>query len=76
VDCFRCEGKTRPVEKTHAVTLDDSVIIVKRVPALACGQCGEVYFSDEVMQNVETIIDKLESLIKEVAIVEYTAHVA
>jgi len=69
-------GKTQPVEKTHAVTLDNSVIIVKRVPSWVCGQCGEVYFTDDVMQNVEMIIDKLESLIKEVAIVEYTAHAA
>jgi len=69
-------GKTQPVEKTHTVTLDNSVIIVKRVPSWVCRQCGEVYFTDDVMQNVETIIDKLESLIKEVAIVEYTAHAA
>jgi len=76
VDCFRCKGNTEPKLRTHAVTLDECVIIVKNVPALICRQCGEVYFSDDVMQNLELIIDRLEGLIKEVAIVEYTNSAA
>jgi len=71
VDCFRCKGSAEPKIKTHAVTLDKCVIIVKNVPALVCKQCGEAYFTDEVMQNLENTIDKLEVLIKEVAIVDY-----
>ena len=71
IDCFRCKGNVEPKFKTHAVTLDKCVIIVKTVPSFVCKQCGEVYFSDVVMQNLEIIIDRLENLIKEVAIVEY-----
>ncbi|MCL2572940.1 MAG: YgiT-type zinc finger protein [Defluviitaleaceae bacterium] len=52
------------------------MIIVKNVPALVCRQCGEVYFIDEVMENLENIADKLESIIKEVAIVDYSDNVA
>jgi len=52
------------------------VIIVKNVPAFVCKQCGEAYFSDDVMQNLEAIIDKLEKLVKEVAIVDYADNAA
>ena len=76
MDCFRCKGSTEAKLKTHAVTLDKCVIIVKNVPAFICKQCGEVYFSDDVMINLELIIDKLEGLIEEVAIVEYTSDAA
>jgi len=72
MDCFRCLGSAEPKLKTHAVTLEKCVIIVKSVPALICKQCGEVYFSDDTMKNLELIIDRLEYLIKEVAIVEYS----
>ena len=75
-DCFRCKGNTIPKTKTHVVTLDSCVIIVKNVPSFVCKQCGEVYFSDDVMQNMEVIINRLERLIKEVAIVEYADNVA
>jgi YgiT-type zinc finger domain-containing protein len=74
--CFRCKGDTEEKYKTHAVTLDKCVIIIKNVPALVCSQCGEVYFTDTVMQRLEGIIDKLENIIREVAIVDYSDNVA
>ena len=74
--CFRCRGDTDQRLKTHAVTLDKCVIIVKNVPALVCKQCGEVYFTDDVMQKLEAIADRLENIIKEVAIVDYSDNVA
>ena len=69
--CFRCKGSAEPKHKTHAVTLEKCVIIVKSVPSFVCKQCGEAYFADDVMKKLEVIIDRLENLIKEVAIVEY-----
>ena len=74
--CFYCKGDTEPKLKTHAATLEKCVIIIKNVPSLVCKQCGEVYFKDDVMQKLESIIDKLESIIKEVAIVDYADNVA
>ena len=74
--CFYCKGDTESKFKTHAATLDQCVIIVKNVPALVCKQCGEVYFSDDVMKNLEAIIDQLDSIIKEVAIVDYNGNAA
>jgi len=74
--CFYCKGDTEDKVKTHAVTLENAVIIVKNVPAMLCTQCGEAYFSDSVTKKLETITDQLENLIKEVAIVDYADKVA
>ena len=74
--CFSCKGDAKPKLKTHAVTLDECVIIVKNVPSLVCTQCGAVYFTDETTEKLEAIVDQLESLIKEVAIVDYADNVA
>ncbi|MCL2056454.1 MAG: type II toxin-antitoxin system MqsA family antitoxin [Oscillospiraceae bacterium] len=74
--CFYCKGDTRQQAKTHAVTLEKCVIIVKNVPADICAQCGEVYFADDVMQRLEDIVDRLENIIKEVAIVDYADSAA
>ncbi|MDR1157153.1 MAG: type II toxin-antitoxin system MqsA family antitoxin [Oscillospiraceae bacterium] len=69
--CFHCKSDTEQKFKTHAVTLDKCVIIIKNVPTVVCEQCGEAYFTDDVMQSLEAIIDRLECIIKEVAIVDY-----
>ena len=69
--CFRCKGDTEQKQIKHAATLAECVIIVKNVPALVCMQCGEVYFVDDTMRRLESIIDRLECIIKEVAIVDY-----
>ena len=69
--CFRCKGDTEDKYIKHAVTLAECVIIVKNVPAIVCMQCGEVYFIDDTMRRLEGIVDKLENIIKEVAIVDY-----
>ena len=74
--CFHCKGDTELKFKTHAVTLEKCVIIIKNVPAHICKQCGEVYFTDDVMQKLEVIVDRLESIIKEVAIVDYADNAA
>jgi len=74
--CFHCKGDTERKLKTHAVTLDECVIIIKNVPALVCKQCGEVYFTDDVMQKLEVITDRLENIIKEVAVVDYAVNAA
>jgi YgiT-type zinc finger domain-containing protein len=76
MNCFYCKGDTEPKLKTHVVTLEKCVIIIKNVPAQICKQCGEVYFKDDVMQKLEEIADKLKSIIKEVAIVDYADNVA
>ena len=74
--CFYCKGDTEKGFRTHVVTLDKCVIIIKNVPALVCKQCGEVYFADDVVEKLEDIVDRLESIIKEVAIVDYADNVA
>lgn len=74
--CFMCKGDTEPKLKTYVANLDSCVIIIKSVPALVCNQCGEVYYTDEVAEQLEKIVDTMEKLVKEVAIVEYSQAVA
>ena len=75
--CFYCKCKTTvPSVTTHVVTLKDCVIIVKNVPCEECEQCGEKYFSDEVMQQLDRIIDKAQALASEIYVTYYTQRAA
>jgi YgiT-type zinc finger domain-containing protein len=69
--CCMCKGTLRKDKRTYVATLKECVIIVKDIPALVCDQCGEVYYTDDVSDKLEKIVNKLKLLIKEVAIVDY-----
>lgn len=69
--CFMCKGDLEQARKTYVATLENCVIVIKDVPALVCTQCGEAYYTDEVSDRLERIIDKIRDMVQEVAIVEY-----
>ena len=50
--------------------------IIKNVPAMVCEHCNEVYYSDEVFEQIEKIVYKLESVINDIAVIDYTNSAA
>lgn len=77
MSCFTCKGgQLKEEAKTYVAALDNCVIIVKNVPSLVCEQCGEVYYTNDVMKRLEKIVDTMEKIVEDVAIVEYTKMVA
>ena len=75
--CFYCKCKTtKPSVTTHVVTFDNCVIIIKNVPCEECVQCGEKYYSDEVMEKIEDIISHAKQTASEVVVTDYNKKVA
>ena len=69
--CSYCRGKELKESTTYAAVLSDYTIIIKNVPCLECVQCGEKYYADEVMQNIERIVTKAKELNSEFFVAEY-----
>jgi YgiT-type zinc finger domain-containing protein len=66
-----CKGNIASTKHTFIQEFDNCIIIIKNVPALVCSQCGEVYYSDEISEKLEEILDRLQGMVKDVAIFEY-----
>ncbi len=76
MNCFFCKGSTVDSTAKFIVDLGNCVVIVKNVPARICRQCGEESYSDEVVQRLEKIVASVRnSLMSEVAIIEYPLDV-
>ena len=72
--CSYCRGKElKEFTTTYVAALGDYAIIIKNVPCLGCVQCGEKYYTDEVMQNIERIVTKAKELNSEFFVAEYKA---
>jgi YgiT-type zinc finger domain-containing protein len=51
--CLICkQGETRPGNVTVTLHRDETVVIIKAVPADVCENCGEYYLSQEVTSQV------------------------
>lgn len=76
MECFKCKGNLIEKKINYVVNLENTIIIIKGVPAKVCNQCGEQYFDDETTENIEKIVNQLKELETEVTIVNYKEKVA
>lgn len=74
--CFMCKSDLKHKKVNYVVDLEETIIIIKGVPALVCSQCGEQYFDDETSENIEKIVNQLKKLATEITVVNYQEKVA
>lgn len=65
--CMYCKNSTT----THVVNYKNCIIVIKNVPCLECDQCGEKYYTDEVTERLELIVDMAKKLMQEIAVIDY-----
>lgn len=56
---------------THVVNYKNCIIVIKSVPCLECTQCGEKYYTDEVAEHLEDIVNMSKNLMQEIAVIDY-----
>ena len=56
--CPLCGGEKQKGETTFAVDLEFGVLVVRRVPALVCEQCGETWIEDSVAEGLERLANE------------------
>jgi YgiT-type zinc finger domain-containing protein len=54
--CPLCGGEKQEGTTTFAVDLKFGVVVVRGVPALVCGKCGDAWIDDSVAAKLETIV--------------------
>ena len=57
---------------THVVNYSNSVIIIKNVPSEECEQCGEIFYTDEVAEQLEKLVEAAKSLLQEISVIDYS----
>ena len=70
--CFYCKGDMKPSTRTHVVNDNGYLILIKNVPCEECEQCGEMEYSDEVMEQLELIVSNAKKLLQEFSIIDYS----
>ena len=72
--CPLCGGRLVPNQKaTIPFVLENTVAVIKDVPAEVCASCHEFYMTGEVTDRVTELLRQLRSLQTEVSVVSYLA---
>ncbi len=70
--CMFCKNKTYTESTTtHVVNYQNCIIIIRNVPCLECDQCGEKYYTDEVAEKLERLVNSAKQLMQEISVVDY-----
>lgn len=70
--CFLCKGNLEESTTTYMTDYNGCYIIIKNVPCTKCTQCGEVYLNGVIVQKIESIMEKLKSVLTEIAVIDFT----
>ena len=46
--------------------------MIKNVPCEECEQCGEIFYTDEVAEHLETMVNDAKKLLQEISVIDYT----
>lgn len=70
--CMYCKNsELKAATTTHVVNYNNCVIIIKNVPCEECVQCGEKYFSGDIAENLEKIVDEAKKIVQEISVIDY-----
>lgn len=70
--CMFCKCDTvKNSTTTHVVNCNNCIIVIKNVPCEECEQCGEKYYTDEVAEKIERIVDLAKQMMQEIAVLDY-----
>jgi YgiT-type zinc finger domain-containing protein len=72
--CVICKhGETKSGLVTVTLERDESIVVIKKVPAEVCSNCGEYYLNDQI---TEQVLERAEVAVNngaEVEIIRYAA---
>ena len=56
--CPLCGGNKTDGRTTFTADLGSGVVVVRRVQATICSQCGEEWIDDETARRLESVVDE------------------
>lgn len=60
--CHFCKGSLEKSTTEYMEKMDNFIVVIENIPCEKCAQCGEAYFTDEVAEKIEQILDSIQKI--------------
>lgn len=67
--CIHCQGKMERGAAPFHVDRNDYHLVLDRIAAWICVQCGEVYFGEAEVNSIQSIIQTVDAQVEKLAVV-------
>lgn len=75
--CFFCKGDMQADKTLYVSELENGcILVIKNVPCMKCEQCGETWISGKTTQQLEDIVETMETSFTEIAVIDFSHQVA
>jgi len=58
--CTFCAGGLKQSETEYIEKAENHIVLIKDVPCEKCSQCGETYFSHNIVMMIEDILNRIQ----------------
>ncbi len=69
--CYSCGADTKKGTTTSVTDLGDCLVIVRNVPCYKCTECNEIFYTGDIVDALEKIIDSAKKLMQEISIIDF-----
>lgn len=72
--CMKCGRETYESRNAEAIELENGcLLVIRNIPCYKCKECDEVFYTGDVVEQIEQIIAMAKTLTQELMVVDYTA---
>jgi YgiT-type zinc finger domain-containing protein len=77
--CVFCSGNLKQGNTDYIEKNENHIILIRDVPCEECEQCGEPFFSNNIVKEIERILNKIQYNISSeisLTVIDYSKNVA
>lgn len=70
--CFKCSVMMEKGTTTSVTDLGNCLVIIRNVPCYKCTVCDEIFYTGDVVEHLEKILDDAKKFFQEISVIEKT----
>lgn len=69
--CMRCGKPAYKSMTSEAIELGFGLLVIRNIPCYKCEECDEIFYTGDVVQKIEEIVDEAKQLMQETRVVYF-----
>ena len=70
--CMKCGREAFKSTNTEALELDGGcLLVIRNIPCYKCRECDEVFYTGDIVQQLEKIKEEAETHLRELTIIDF-----